>query len=413
MESTNKQVLYISYDGMTDSLGQSQVIPYLIGLTKEGFNITILSCEKHDNYLKNRKMIRDLLDANGISWNPVFYTKRPPVLSAIYDCYKLKKTTARLHKKLNFKIIHCRSYISSIIGLWMSEKHGVPFIFDMRGFWADERVDGGLWNLNNPIFKSVYSFFKKKELEFLNRSAAIISLTNAGKNEILTWKGANIGPDKITVIPCCVDTDLFNPDNLKIDSQLELKKSLKIEKNDFIIGYLGSIGTWYMLDDMLAFFAQLKTVINNAKFLFVTPNSLEEITTRANYYNIDLDSIIVTQAGRNDVPLMISLFDYGLFFIKPSYSKISSSPTKQGEIMAMGIPVICNSGVGDTDKIIELYKAGIVIKNQNFNDAIQSILNGIEFNKYDIRAGAIDYFSLNKGVDQYTKVYSDIELRAS
>jgi hypothetical protein len=39
-------VIYISYDGMTDPLGQSQVIPYLIGLTKKGHNISIISCEK-------------------------------------------------------------------------------------------------------------------------------------------------------------------------------------------------------------------------------------------------------------------------------------------------------------------------------------------------------------------------------
>lgn len=41
-----KQVLYISYDGMTDPLGQSQVLPYLVGLSKEGFQFTLVSCEK-------------------------------------------------------------------------------------------------------------------------------------------------------------------------------------------------------------------------------------------------------------------------------------------------------------------------------------------------------------------------------
>ena len=30
-----KQILYISYDGITDPLGQSQILPYIIGLTKK------------------------------------------------------------------------------------------------------------------------------------------------------------------------------------------------------------------------------------------------------------------------------------------------------------------------------------------------------------------------------------------
>ena len=45
-EGKSKNILYLSYDGMTDPLGQSQVLPYLIGLTKEGFTFHIISFEK-------------------------------------------------------------------------------------------------------------------------------------------------------------------------------------------------------------------------------------------------------------------------------------------------------------------------------------------------------------------------------
>ncbi|MEI9956314.1 MAG: hypothetical protein WDM90_08440 [Ferruginibacter sp.] len=50
------------------------------------------------------------------------------------------------------------------------------------------------------------------------------------------------------------------------------------------------------------------------------------------------------------MPLLLSLSQFSVFFIKPCYSKQSSSPTKHGEIMAMGIPLITNSGVGDVEK---------------------------------------------------------------
>ena len=76
-----KQVLYLSYDGMTDPLGQSQVLPYIVGLTKEGYSFTLVSCEKKERYVQHRKIIEQICNDNNIDWQPIFYTKNPPVLS--------------------------------------------------------------------------------------------------------------------------------------------------------------------------------------------------------------------------------------------------------------------------------------------------------------------------------------------
>jgi len=404
----SKNVLYISYDGMTDPLGQSQVIPYLAGLTKEGYSFTILSCEKPERYAANKDTISAVLEAASISWQPILYTKKPPVLSTLYDFYQLKRIAKKLNKHLNFKLIHCRSYIPALLGLWFKRKYGIPFLFDMRGFWANERIDGGLWNLKNPIFKTIYNFFKRKEIEFLNESAGIVSLTEAGKFEIMRWPEVKINSNKITIIPCCVDTESFNPVLVSPIKQQEMRNQLGITESDFLLGYLGSIGTWYMLDEMLQFFAELKKSVTHAKLLFVTQDNAAEIRETANKYGIHDADIIITSAERKQVPLMISLFSYGLFFIKPAYSKTASSPTKQGEIMAMGIPVVCNFGVGDTDKIIADYNSGLTVIGDKYDDVIQQIVSGIKFDKQSIRAGALDFFSLTNGVKKYKMIYQDI-----
>ena len=45
--SKNHHVVYLSYDGLSDPLGQSQIIPYVLGLSKKHhFNFTIFSFEK-------------------------------------------------------------------------------------------------------------------------------------------------------------------------------------------------------------------------------------------------------------------------------------------------------------------------------------------------------------------------------
>ena len=39
--------LYLSYDGISDPLGQSQVLPYLKGLARLGHKIHLISFEKN------------------------------------------------------------------------------------------------------------------------------------------------------------------------------------------------------------------------------------------------------------------------------------------------------------------------------------------------------------------------------
>jgi glycosyltransferase involved in cell wall biosynthesis len=401
-------VLYISYDGMTDSLGQSQVIPYLIGLTKKGYRFTLISCEKQENFAKQKNKIKELLDLNNIDWYPISYTKQPPVLSTVYDVLKIKNLAFNLHKKNNFSIVHCRSYIAALVGLQLKKKYNIKFVFDMRGLWADERVDGKLWNLNNPVYKTVYRFFKEKEKQFLENADYTISLTYNAKNEILSWKNINQKSLKIEVIPCCADLELFNKKNIKADKLTAFKKELYIKSDDFVLLYLGSIGTWYMLEEMMEFFSVLKQQYTHAKFLFVTRDEHERIIKTAVKYNVQ-DNIILRAGNRDEIPYLISLSNYSIFFILPSYSKKASSPTKQGEIMAMGIPIVCNTNVGDTDKIVTDYKSGILVNEFNFSEYTSAVEKmQIKFNQEQIIKGAQEYFSLENGVDLYAKVYQSV-----
>jgi hypothetical protein len=162
-----KKVLYISYDGMTDPLGQSQVLPYLSALSAHGYKFTLISFEKKIRFEKEKKNIKEIASLTGIDWIPLPFTKNPPVLSKIYDRWELKQTVKKLFRKEKFDMVHCRSYVAAEIGLWAKKKYGTKFLFDMRGFWADEKVDSGQWDLKNPFFRRVYNHYKSKEKDFL------------------------------------------------------------------------------------------------------------------------------------------------------------------------------------------------------------------------------------------------------
>ena len=404
-------VLFTSYDGLTDPLGQSQVLPYLSGLSTKGAKIHIISFEKKERFDKHTSIIQKIVADYNITWHPLIYTKQPPILSTIYDLLRLHKKAKEIILKNQISIVHCRTILTGIVGLHIKRKLGIRLIFDMRSFLADERVDGKLWNLQNPLYKKVYNFFKQKEKECLLQSDHIVSLTHAAKNEILKWD-LNITANKISVIPCCVDMNLFDANKLNSTNRNQIRSEIGLSQEAVIFIYVGGIGTWYCLDEMMEFFSQTKQQIPSAKFLIVTAEHKNIVLQSAEKFSIDISDLIIRESPRNKVPNYLNAADFALFFILPAYSKMASSPTKQGEMMAMQLPIICNDNVGDTGDIIRKYEAGWVVKNFNKND-YQTVIDGIksnqQFDKNRIRLGAEEYFSLEKGVEKYWQIYQSLQ----
>lgn len=379
-------------------------MPYVEGLnTYSQYLFTIISFEKFHDQNEIEKL-KEFLSSKNIDWIPLVYTKKPPIISTIWDIIKLKKLLNKILKTQKIDLIHCRSYITSLVALSFKRQYHIPFIFDMRGFWADERVDGKLWNKNKFLFNKIYNYFKKKEKEFLQHADYTISLTENGKKEIESWKLPNQSP--IKVIPCCTDENLFQTKNIS-----HKREELGIQKDDFILSYVGSIGTWYMLDEMLDFFKVLNEKKANAKFLFITKDNPNLVFFKAEEKGISKDKIIIQPSAREFIPSYIGLSDFSIFFILPVFSKKASSPTKMGEIMNLGIPVICNSGVGDVDDIMKKCMPELLVKDFNkkeYNRIVDLIFGEYKPNNEKIINTSHQYYSLEQGVKRYKEVYNEV-----
>ena len=411
--ASTKTFLFVSIDGMTDPLGQSQVLPYLVGLAKLGNSIGIVSCEKKENWDLHHKTIETIVKEANITWNYCFYKTGLPFISQVQNYAGLKKMTTSLvgrtftsNDNSSNTILHCRSYLAGLIGLYCKKKFNTGFIFDMRGFWADERVEGGIWSKSNPISSYLYSFFKKKEKEMLMKSDAIISLTHKAKTIILNW---NLGiiESKISVIPCCADLNHFSKENISPSRLIQFQNNYKELQNKFVLSYVGSLGTWYMADEMIEFFKILSEK-TNSHFLIITKDSKELVHHAAKKHNVDLDKLTIVSSSRIDMPYFITLSDASLFFIKPSFSKSASSPTKMGELLSMEVPIITNAGVGDVDSIINDTNCGISISyfnKENYQKAVLDLLENRNLYKNNTVTTAKKYFSLKEGIEKYLIVY--------
>ena len=138
-------ILYVSYDGMLEPLGQSQVVAYLEKLAP-GRRIHLISFEKPRDWQDpaRRQAMRERLRQAGIAWHPLRYHKTPSAPATAFDIAAGSAKAVALARRHGLCIVHARSYVPALIGLAVKRAAGARLLFDMRGFWADERVDGCL-----------------------------------------------------------------------------------------------------------------------------------------------------------------------------------------------------------------------------------------------------------------------------
>jgi glycosyltransferase involved in cell wall biosynthesis len=394
---------------MTDPLGQSQVLPYLTGLSKLGYRITLLSCEKKERLEKMRTTIQQQMDEAGIEWHYHNFSTKPPLLSKFWDIYRLRNKAMQLHKEKKFELVHCRSYMASLAGMYLKRKLGIRFIFDMRGFWADERIDGGVWSLKNPVYKWLYNYFKRFEKKCILTADAIICLTRNGIREMHTWKYVNEKiAAKIHHITTCCNIQAF-------ETTYAARATRTFNPAAVCFVYIGSIGPWHSFDKLTAFIKAAYHTIPGSSFKLIVSSGQEAMEKFIAGNSMEKDRFVIKYVPHKQIAAEIADTDIAFFFIPHQYSKIASSPTKMGEMLSAGLPVITGSRIGDVDELISTNKIGYVL--EEFTEAaitagVQEVIGQYAADKQALmtrcRYTAEDYFSLDKGIKKYADIYASL-----
>ena len=204
--------LFITYDGLLDPLGRSQIIPYLKSIAKSERKIKIISFEKNRNveFKKINLMRQDLIKSN-IIWKYKNFSENYGKIGKIYDLIKMFFYSLFAILTTKIQIVHCRSHVPAIVGFFLKKFFKIKLVFDFRGLWIEERFDYNIWNKKIFLHKLYYRFFKKLESKILNNSDYIVCLTNSVKpylNKILYKKVP------IEIIPCCADYNFFKKKNI-------------------------------------------------------------------------------------------------------------------------------------------------------------------------------------------------------
>jgi glycosyltransferase involved in cell wall biosynthesis len=352
------RTLYVCYFGLREPLVQTQVLPYLRQLQSEKVQVSLLTFEPRLNQawsLLELEKHRTALAAEGISWHCLKYHKSPSLPATMYDMAAGAWAILRIMRREGAGILHARNHVPAVMCAIARRLKRAQVVFDIRGFMPEEYTDAGVWPVNGYLYRGL----KRVERYLLRTSDAFVLLTEKARD--IVFPGCadtdNLGRP-IEVIPCCVDFERF-----EAVAQIS-RESLRAELNltgRRVIVYLGSFGGWYMTDEMTEFLAVAHKQDPATFSLILTQSAPQIVIDRMSSLDITSKDFLVTQVTPDEVPCYLKAADIAISFIKSCYSKQSSSPTKIAEYLAGGLPIICNSGVGDLDKLLTDNRVGALL----------------------------------------------------
>ena len=363
---------YVTIDSLSEGVGSSQIIPLVSRLSKSGLKINLISFEK----TIPRSELIAYFESIGVEWNFRNFGS-----SGLAGGVKRFDELRQVVPKAN--LIHARSDIPAVSAFY---SHQGPVLWDVRSLWADQKVLIQKTNVN----ASLYGLYRGLESIAASKSVGMSTLTSAVV-PILEQRHKRL-PQLRTVVPTAVDLTRF--------------KSNPVMPSEVRALFSGTYNEYYDLDlsglFMEEFRKQIKTETHwarpgesNKSFLGVGETSVFPLT-------------------QTEMSELIPNYSFGVSICKldAGPSLTAAMPTKIGEFLACGRPIVVNKGLGDMDQFLEEFDAGVVLDGTPSNlvesaTKLASLLSDPE-TPQKCRALAEKYFSMDIGANKYLNLYSQI-----
>jgi hypothetical protein len=367
----NFDLTYATVDSLSEGVGSSQIAPLMEKLAIQGMKINLITFEK----VTPAFPLEDRMKTAGIEWTRIPFGNSGPLGG-------LARTIQLARRMPSSDVVHARSDFPAVAARISGQSR---ILWDVRSLWADQRK----FIEENPLKRGLLSFYEPFEKIACNSSLAVSTLTKAVV-PILEERHKNL-PKLRTVVPTAVDLDRFKFSPL----MPSIIRGL----------YSGTYNKYYDLDLSRKFIEELKKLIP-CEVDWARPKESQIAKLNAG----ENKSFSATQ------PEMANLmrdYSFGMSICREDAgpSLKAAMPTKIAEFLAIGRPVVVNSGLGDCDEIFTSSGAGITIRR---NDNLKfKALELLEICKkpetpYICRNVAQNYFNFDVGVAKYTQIYSQL-----
>jgi len=248
-------------------------------------------------------------------------------------------------KPFDIVIVSSPNFFSGISGILAAKIGKGKFIFDVRDLWPDSAFELGY--KTNKVLKKI---LKAVEKYYYNTASKIFCATEEIRNTIVR---AGIQENKVITLLNTVDINVFKPMQVS-------RSKFNLNKNDFVIIYVGSLTQVQNLKTVIEAAEMLKKQLN-IKFIMVGEGEdKENLIAQVEKLKLQNISFIDGQPTEKIVE-MINVADLGLISLsKNKFFSDNALPTKTSEYLGCGKPIVACAGK-NLKELIEKNKVGIVV----------------------------------------------------
>jgi glycosyltransferase involved in cell wall biosynthesis len=232
------------------------------------------------------------------------------------------------------ELVHAASnYVTALPALLAARRLGLPFIYEIRGFWEITRSS------RDSEFENSARFAMMRQFEGLVARAAdhVFTLTSAMKAELIQ---RGVRPERISLVHNGVDPQRFLP----CEPHQHLASRLGLSRSVPVIGYVGSFVDYEGLDDLLRACGLLSRRNIDFRLLLVGDGAvMNELQRLVQDEGLEQRAILTGRVPHDEVGAYYSLVDICPFPRKPWEVCEMVSPLKPFEAMAMQKAVVVSS----------------------------------------------------------------------
>lgn len=401
-----RQVLYVTADGIMEPVGFSQVARVVMGLAERGWPYTIVSLEKEADLARaeKRREVQRALAAKGVRWHPIAYDWSQTGQAAARNLTLLIDAALRHARTGEYSLLHARAYHGALAAsaAWLATR--VPYLFDTRCYWIDERLEEGRW-FTTPLRLAIA---RGVEHNLFHSAAGVVTLTELQAEDVRGGRFGAVAGQLVQCVPTCADYDDFVRRPLSRLTRVP-KEIVRALEGTLSLGIVGSLNRSYLVDETLTLCRRVLERAPHARVLVLSAqkDAYEQAVRRA---GIDPSRVIVTRADHDAMPEWLSLIDCGLLLLQPSSpAKRASVPTKLAEFFAAGVRPVqfgCNAEVSDW---VRRAGSGLVLDSVDAAGLERAAAWIVAPGRSDAelaqaRARTAEHFSLRTGLDRYVRV---------
>ena len=365
------RITYLSVDPVTSTVGTSQVLAYVERLAERGVGVDLHSFEHHVDEVIAADLVR-----HGVVWTPHRFGGNGARAG-------LGRVTRLARSIRGAELVHARSDMAAAAAMWSGAE---CWLWDVRSFWADQKVATGVFSARSPQAR----VFRRIERRAAVGSRHVVALTPSAIDELDRRYDGVVGP-KATVVTTCVDRRRFKPAPMPPTNPVRLLLA-------------GTLNRYYDVPAMLDLIAELRTR-RPVELVVASPGGTD--------WDPELDraGAVRTSATTGDMPALIASCHAGLSVCRDDagISLVAAMPTKIGEFLAVGRPVIVNPGLQDAASMVDQADAGVVVDASaaGLDAAATRLLELLDDEATPGRATglAAGFFDLDAGVDRLVEAY--------